>query len=317
MAFGLGLQSEERPPGAWQEGPLHDEPGLQIRALTPAGIQERWSGFGGIDWEGVIDGAQFVVERGLEGDRRFVHGEPPAASGAPTEGTRAVHHLDAGAGVLACAPVNPGEPSWWRLVLDSVLFTVALARGYEALHAGAIATPTGAIAIAAATGGGKSTLLAELIGRGVALLADDVVVLEPRGALPPLAHPGPPVMTVPAERVPILDGESPAPTIVSIEDERWIAVPVRAQPLELRALVVLDRRPAGPGGPSSPSLRRIERPLAPLLDALMRFPDTPEREQTRFELAGAIASQGGVWRLTASLDTPPDVLADKLMGGEL
>jgi hypothetical protein len=33
--------------------------------------------------------------------------------------------------VLQCARSDPAEPSWWRVVLDSVLFTVALLQGYE------------------------------------------------------------------------------------------------------------------------------------------------------------------------------------------
>ena len=55
----------------------------------------------------------------------------------------AVHHLSADASVLQCAPTDPTEQSWWRVVLDSVLFTVALLQGYEALHAAAVATPDG------------------------------------------------------------------------------------------------------------------------------------------------------------------------------
>jgi hypothetical protein len=87
------------------------------------------------------------------------------------------------------------------VVLDSVLFTVALLQGYEALHAGAVATPDGVIAITSAAGGGKSTLLAALLQRGLALMADDVLVLESRGTEATLAHPAAPLMTVPAAPV--------------------------------------------------------------------------------------------------------------------
>ncbi len=243
-------------------------------------------------------------------------------------------------------------------MLDSVLFTVALLRGYEALHAGAIAAPNdrgdeggrGAIAITASTGGGKSTLLAELLGRGLPLLADDVVVLESRGtAGPPLAHPAAPLMTVPAVRVQALvgamtpapadagetptsagdttapPGETPPPgragtpqTICTIGDERWIAVPVHPEPLPLRALVVLDRRPSEqlPPGPE-PTLERIEDPLAPLLGSLMAFPTSPERQRARFELASVLAATTALWRLTADLATPPEALADMLLANAL
>jgi hypothetical protein len=117
------------------------------------------------------------------------------------------------------------------VVLDSVLFTVALLQGYEALHAGAVATPDGVVAITAAAGGGKSTLLTELLQRGLDLMADDVLVLKSRGMEAPLAHPAPPSMTVPATRIPTLREAAPPQTISSLEEERWIAVPVHPEPL--------------------------------------------------------------------------------------
>jgi hypothetical protein len=305
-------------PGAWETRTLHDEPSLEILPVDARAIQDSWSGFEAVGWEGTIDGAQLVVERGAAGDHRFVHGAPPDPNGVPAAQTRAIHHLNAEASALRCAPSNPAELSWWRVVLDSVLFTVALLRGYEALHAGAIATPDGAIAIAAATGGGKSTLLTALLEGGAELMTDDVLVLEPRGTQLPVAHPGPPLMTVPATALSALDGTSAPQTIVAIEDERWVAVPVHPAPLGLKALVVLDRRPAAAQlAGARVSLTRIESPLAPLLGSLMRFPDSPERELRRFELASSIAAGAELWRLAADLETPALVLADTLMTGKL
>ena len=311
-AFGLSLLTPIAPPGAWEARPLA-EPTLRLRSATSRAVAESWSGLDGIGWKGVIDGAPFVVERGVAGDHRFVHGAHPDQRGVrssdDSDGIRAVHHLSPDASVLQCAPSSSAELAWWRVVLDSVLFTVALLQGYEALHAGAIATPDGAIAITAATGGGKSTLLAELLGRGLALMADDVLVLEPQGAHEaPLAHPAPPLMTVPAARIPALRRVGPAETISSLEQERWIAFPVYPEPLSLKALVVLDRRPG-----LETSLERIEDPLAPLLGSLMSFPRSLERQRTRFELASVLAAKTALWRLTADLGTPPDVLADTLL----
>jgi hypothetical protein len=315
-AFGLSLLVDVPPPGAWTPQSFC-KPSLQIGSATPQEIDARWSGLAAIGWEGLIDGAPFVVERGVGGDHRFVHGAHPDAGGVPSPGTRALHHLCADASVLRCAPSDRADPSWWRVVLDSVLFTVALLRGYEALHAGAIATPDGAVAITAATGGGKSTLLAALLQRGQALMADDVLVLESRGTQAPLAFPAPPLMTVPAARIPSLSKTAPPQTIASIDDERWIAIPVHPEPLPLKTLVLLDRRPASNRSGPQASLTRIESPLAPLLDALIGFPGTPERQRTRFELASVLSSAAGLWRLTASLDTPPADLADTLLAGEL
>jgi hypothetical protein len=107
-------------------------------------------------------------------------------------------------------------------------------------------------------------------------------------------------------------GANPAETICSTDDEQWIAVPVHPEPLALKALVVLDRR-AG----LHTSLTPIADPLAPLLNALMGFPSTPERQLSRFELASALASEVGLWRLTAASDTPPSALADTLLAADL
>jgi hypothetical protein len=316
-AFGLSLRFETPPPGAWEARPSREPslPSLQIRSVTAQAIEQNWSVLEEIGWEGMIDGAPFVVERGAAGDHRFVHGAHPDQHGAPSTETRAVHHLSPDASVLQCAPSDPADPSWWRVVLDSVLFTVALLQGYEALHAAAVATPDGVIAITAASGGGKSTLLTELLRRGLALMADDVLVLESRTDAPPLAHPGAPLMTVPANTDP-----APGALIASIGEERWIAVPVHTEPLPLKALVVLDRRPGvePPGSRVSgihPSLQKIEDPLAPLLRSLMSFPHSPERQRTRFELASVLASRTALWRLTADLGVPAGVLADTLLGG--
>jgi hypothetical protein len=199
------------------------------------------------------------------------------------------------------------------VVLDSALFTVALAHGYEALHAAAVATPNrGAIAIAAPSGGGKSTLLSGLLGEGLALIADDVLVLEPSpNGGPPLAHPAPPLMSVPSVRLPSLARavSSPEP-ICSLGQERWIAVPVHRGPLPLHAFVQLDRRPG-----AQLSLAKIEHPLVPLMSSLMSFPRTSERERKRFELASVIATTSSMWRLSADLRTPAEVLAEALLHG--
>ncbi len=359
-AFGLSLRFDVTPPGAWvaralhgpsapgeagtlgetglpgQAGPLGAAslPSLEIRSCVSAqAIEDSWSGLREIGWEGVIDGAPFVVERGIAGDHRFVHGTHPDA-------TRAIHHLSADAGVLQCAPADPADPSWWRVVLDSVLFTVALLQGYEALHAGAVATADGVIAITAASGGGKSTLLSELLGRGLALMADDVLVLEARDSvreargdvreargtdfsLSPITYPAPPLMTVPSGRIPKLEegnlgkgnlgasNYSNTPEIIcSVDDEDWIAVPVHPEPLPLKTLVILDRQPG-----LKLSLEKIDDPLAPLMGSLMNFPRGPERQRTRFELASILAAKTTLWRLTAGMETPPDVLADTLLAG--
>jgi hypothetical protein len=286
-AFGLSLDFDAQPPGAWAEA-ADGEPRLDLRSASREAIAEDWSGRDGIGWEAVIDGEPFRAERGLAGDHRFVHGERP------------MHLLSADRRLLRSTIGAGSAAAEWRALLDSVLFSVALLEDYEALHAGAVCAEGGAVAIAAAAGGGKSTLLAELLAGGYGLLSDDVVVLEPGRGGPPLAHPGPPLMTVPASTDPF-----PGELIAALAEERWVAVPVAPEAVPLQAVVILNRRRGGEG-----SLHRVADPLVPLLSGLLRFPRTEERERARFELASAIAAAVPIWRLDADLDLPPAALAD-------
>lgn len=54
-------------------------------------------------------------------------------------------------------------------------------RGFFALHANAIHTPRGVVVLAGQSGGGKSTLHAALLARGLPMLSDDVAVLRSSG----------------------------------------------------------------------------------------------------------------------------------------
>jgi hypothetical protein len=289
QAFGLRLRFDEIPPGAWTGEPRAGagEPSLEIRLASEAAIATSWSGAAAIAWEADIDGARFVVERGRTGDHRFGHG------------SRSLHHLSADGSQLLRWTFPGQGPAGWRTCLDSVLFCASLLNGYEALHAAAVASERGAICITAAAGGGKSTLLAALLRSGCAMVADDVTTLEPRSGDVPLAHPGPPLMTV-------ADGLAPLPgtEIAKVGEELWLGVPVHGGPLPLAALVVLDRRPG-----LVTSLRRVPNPLADLMRGLLRFPRTTAREGARFELAAAIASEVPIWCLQADPAVTPEVLA--------
>jgi hypothetical protein len=253
-----------------------------------------WSGRESIGWEARIDGLPFRVERGLGADHLFLHGD------------RELCHLDREASTLLCAVTAAEAAAAWRVVLDSVLFSVALLRGLEALHAGAVAGDEGAIALAAPSGGGKSTLLGSLLAEGFALLADDVVALEP-GDGRVLANPGPPLMTVP--------GTAPSPRaeeLARIGEERWLAMPVCREAQPLAAVVLLNRRADAPT-----ELRPLAEPLRPLLAMMLRFPRTAERERSRFELAATIAESVPVWELRARPTATPASLARHLAGVEL
>jgi hypothetical protein len=292
-AFGLSLRFEGAiPPGAWREG-RGGAPELLVRGAGREAMDAAWSGTESIGWEAPIDEMRFRVERGVRGDHLFLHGESPVCHLDPT-GTTLLHALLEGVAVEG-----------WRVVLDSVLFSVALLRGLEALHAGAVVGGEGAIAIAAGAGGGKSTLLSALLADRFELLADDVLALEAdQGTV--LAHPGPPLMTVPAKV-----SHPPGEELATIGEERWLATPVcpRAQPLA--AVVLLNRR-AG----AETALLPLETAFFPLRAMMLSFPRTPDRERSRFDLAAAIAARLPVWELRAEPTVPPSELAELVTAAE-
>jgi hypothetical protein len=73
-------------------------------------------------------------------------------------------------------------------LLDSVLAAVLRHRGLLVLHSSAAAAGGAAVAIAGASGSGKSTAVAALLARGFALLSDDVTALDAGSVLAGPAH---------------------------------------------------------------------------------------------------------------------------------
>jgi hypothetical protein len=288
-AFGVDLLPTFPLPGAWAPcGAPHDP--VRIVAADSEEVEAAWSGEGAPGWRGGFgDGECFVCLRGVAGDHRFAYGE------------HAVFHLSADGRLLRCAPREPQDLAWQRVLLDSVLFSVALLRGHDALHAAAVDTPAGTVAVTALSGGGKSTLCSELMLRGHALVADDVVALSRRGGAV-LAHPGPPVMNLPHDRAGVLGRH-----LATFCDDAWAEVPVMPGPRPLAAIVLLGRC-AG----AELACDRVAAPTMRLLPALLRFPATPIRERARFDLACDLAAHVPVLALSAGLDVPPGLLADEL-----
>jgi hypothetical protein len=198
---------------------------------------------------------------------------------------------------------DPADPAWQRLLLDTVAYLIALELGREALHAAAVVTEEGgAVAIAARSGMGKSTLTGATLAAGAMLLSDDIVVVEPAGA-GVLAHPGPPLMNVPAGRE--LPGRD---VIATLGDERWTLVPIAEGPRQLQALVLLERRPG-----AGEWLERLEPSPLPLLPWLLGFPRSRERERRRFEIAADLAAAVPLYRLVADTTVTPGALAERVL----
>jgi hypothetical protein len=218
-------------------------------------------------------------------------------------GQHALFLVAPGGAAVFCAAAAPAAFAWQRVLLDTVLGTAALCGGLEALHAAAVELPEGVVAITGPSGGGKSTLCAELIHRGARLFADDMVFLT-RDSERILAHPGPPLMNVALDSH--LDTERLGDRLAVLGGEEWVVVRDGARaPRPLRAVVVLDRRPDAHGA-------RLEAEASPLaiIGAALDSGPWSERRRARFELLADLVRDTPVLRLLAGTDVPPAALAE-------
>ena len=122
-----------------------------------------------------------------------------------------------------------------------MISAVSVMRGYEALHAAALDTSAGVIAIAAPSGTGKTTLALELIQRGWTLLSDDVLVLSegPNGVL---AHCGTPHMNLAPATYRAAVARGAVEQLAVLGSEHWVtARSCATRPRPVRAVFLLER----------------------------------------------------------------------------
>jgi hypothetical protein len=236
------------------------------------------------------DGGAFAMLEGVAGDVLFLYGR------------NAAFHLSSDLMVLRCAAPAEGDRAWQRVLMDTILWTVGLLRGYELLHASAVETVGGLVAFVSGMGGGKTSLAVEWIKRGAALFADDIVALDDRsGAL--LAYPGPRLMNVPASQNGAL---REAVTLARFGDERWVQLGVASrEPAQLAAIVIVHRAPG--------EVARCDPISASSLDLLpyaVSLPHMEDRLRRRFELFSAAAATTPILRLGADPAVTPAELAD-------
>ncbi|HWE11668.1 MAG TPA: hypothetical protein VG325_20140 [Solirubrobacteraceae bacterium] len=237
------------------------------------------------------EGCPFATLEGRSGDILFHFGR------------RALFHLEPEHARLRCAFTTFPDPVSERVLLDTVLWTTSLQLGFELLHASAVTTDGGVLALVADQGGGKSTLAAEFLRRGATLFADDVVALEATGDTV-LGHCGPAVMNLP---VAVDEATVGSVTVLArFEDERWVQLPAVAQPPAPLSAIVLLRRSAG----ESLQCRLIPATTLTLLPFAIALPHMTARGRRRFDRFGQLAAVTPVLELTADLTTPVADLAD-------
>jgi hypothetical protein len=298
LAYGLRLSCSFPLPGMRPAAEASDGlPELAIDLRDPAELERAWSGAGGEpEWRGRQgDGRELTIERGSDGALRFSYGE------------LARFLLDPQLRRLDCAPAD-SSLDWQRVLIGKVIPAISVMLGYEGLHAAAVESPVGVVAIMAPSGAGKSTLALELLRRGWPLFADDVLTLSKDGD-GVRAHPGTPHMNVALEPPEGIDPQTLGETLAILAGERWLAASntsdERTRPVRL--LCLLERGP-------ELALEMHALPASPLALApyTLGLSSDPERLRSRFDLYADLTGSAALVRLTAGPDDRPAALAELL-----
>lgn len=303
-AYGLALRTSLSLPGFNKHSAAQMSERVEARVLPELSIEEvsvrkllaTWSGAGRRPmWTGELgDGLTLQIERGAGGDVLFTYGE------------RAYFRLNPSGECLECARLA-GSAHWLQVLLSRVLPDVAILRGYEALHASAVDTPRGAVAVLAPPGTGKSTLALELMRRGFGLVADDVLVLDAADG-EVLAHPGTPHVNVAEEALVTIEPAAAGRCWELVPGERWVEVgPAVTRPRPM-ALVCLLERTTGFFGTCRPL---AASPLA-LSPYMLGLSSEPSREHERFDLYADLVQSTRLVRLTRGRNSTPAELADQI-----
>jgi hypothetical protein len=292
---GLMLWSDFELPGL--SASAVEDATLELRLCSAGDLSAAWDEPSASElWRGRQgDGRDLSIERDGEGRLLFSYG------------VHARFLLDRDMARLDCAPTLAGM-DWKRILIGKVIPAIAVLRGAEGLHAAALDSPDGVVAIMAPSGTGKSTLAAALIRRGWNLFADDQLTLTRDGGQVS-ALPGPPHMNL-SRRLPTgVDASAIGETLGVFGTEQWLLTACRTQGSRpVAALCWLERAPGG-----RLQARQLAPSPVPLSPYVLGLTPDPERTRDRFELlADLVASAQSIHLSAATADSPQD-LAETLM----
>jgi hypothetical protein len=179
-AYGLAVDGDVAVPGLARAAPA------ALRGRVELSSADAWADAGGeaellFSQPDALGGEAVRLERSRAGYRIHIAGVADFAVAA--DGMR-----------LDCRAGSAPAWRWQRLLAGHALPMAALLQGIEVLHAGAVALDVAgrrvAVAVAAGSHGGKSSLSINLALRGAGLITDDALAVEVTGDERVLAHPG-------------------------------------------------------------------------------------------------------------------------------
>lgn len=195
---------------------------------------------------------------------------------------------------IRCAPTHVAPWQWQRFLTSQVLPLVALLHGIEVFHASAVALAEHSIALVGGSGVGKTSLAVNLVRRGAAFFADDVLTLE-RSGEGIVAHPGAAVANLrraEAALIAAADGRLPGDVVGEDAEDVRVAMRREHRPLPLAAVYFLERSDRV----GALAIKAIDDPYLILGSTFNVFVRTPDRLRNQLEICARIASSAGTFR---------------------
>lgn len=283
LAYGLGISSEIELPEL-PEAPPGTATGVCVRAAS-AEEAERLAP------EGDIEQVQPSIST-RDGDLTVAFGDA------------ATFTISAQARVITCHSHGTHWATVRHLLLDQVLPRWIAAKELMVLHASAaLDEGAGAVAFAAPSRGGKSTLIARLGGLGALIVSDDALVIRatPDGALAVPSYPG---LRLDPDVIATLGEDVATMPLGGGATKRRVlgggGLAFAGDPAPLKAIAVLAPKRGG-----APDLSRLRGAAA--VDALLRasFPPLGRDADARlFENAARLAASVPVLHLVTPWDAP-------------
>jgi len=237
--FGLDVRAEA--PLALLAGAAAEPTGriLQLSVVAQEAPAPRWPG-----------SAELVCDqREPDGTVSFRIEAHPAAGFLISGPAYGRHFLSPDGARALCVPGARPPGAWQRLLIAQVLPFAAVLHGLEVLHASAVVSDRGAIALAGPSRAGKTSVALELCRRGARFLADDVLALEAAGERL-FGHPGTPIAGLDHHEARRLARErsfDQRETVAVNARERLVRMQGATRPAPLHALFFLHRRGEEPG----------------------------------------------------------------------
>jgi hypothetical protein len=274
--------------------------------LDPDELRRRWSRVG--------HGAKRVRELN-DGERVLLSVEFVPEAGYLLDAPKIARVLvSPDGGELLCDP-EPLSSEWTTLLFAQALPLAATLRGFEVIHASAVALGSGQLGGGAALftgpqGAGKSSLAGALVRRGTPLLSDDTVALELRDGLL-LAHAGPALLQLRSDEHELLSEHERAalgPLEAAFGKHRFTPSAC-SSPLRFAGLFLLEHSRHGP------AVERVEAvdPVALLASTFNLSVRSKERLTRHLDLAVALAESGRIFRLRIQPGIEATRLAELLL----